>query len=80
MKQPEIEKTITIQGSSFFRHENDPFRLYQSYIEIVKPLDYEHDLKYLEHENKLLKEMLEEANNKADSIKKACESYLSEEA
>ena len=46
----------------------------------MKPIDYACDLKKLQDENKLLKEQLEEANAKADSIQKACESYLSEEA
>ena len=44
-KQLHIEKTVKIEGSRYYRHENDPFRLYQSYLEVVKPIDYELDLK-----------------------------------
>ena len=50
------------------RYENDPFRLYQSYIEIVKPLDYETSLHALEDENERLKHQLEVEKARADTI------------
>ena len=61
-------------------HEEDPFRLYQSYIEICKPLDYETTLHNLEEENEKLKHMLEVEKTRADTIQAACERYLKEEA
>ena len=62
------------------RYENDPFRLYQSYIEICKPLDYETSLHALEDENERLKHQLEVEKARADTIQAACERYLKEEA
>ena len=59
--------------------ENDPFRLYQSYINVVKPLDYAQKERVFGEEIALLKQKLEAATLRADSIQKACESYLAEE-
>ena len=67
-------------GTQFMRYENDPFRLYQSYLEICKPLDYETSLHNLEGQNEKLKSMLEVEKVRADTIQSACERYLKEEA
>ena len=67
-KQKYIEDSNKLAGTQYMRFENDPFRLYQSYIEICKPLDYETSLNELEDENEKLKSMLDVEKARADTI------------
>ena len=55
---------------------NDPFKLYCGYIDIVKPIDYETDMKEYKEKISELEVQLNGANEKADAIQSACETYL----
>ena len=45
-KQPKILQSLALSGDKSFigSNQNDPFKLYQGYIEIVRPIEYETDL------------------------------------
>ena len=43
-KEEKIKKAVAYHGSEYYRHECDPFRLYQSYVSLVKPIEVETDL------------------------------------
>ena len=42
-KEEVVRKKLSIHGSQYFRHEEDPFRLYQSYLNLVQPIDVARD-------------------------------------
>ena len=38
-KEEVIRKRITLGGSMYYRYEDDPFRLYQGYLNLVQPIE-----------------------------------------
>ena len=58
---------------------HDPFKLYQGYLDIVKPIDTETTIaEYIEKMN-LMQEKMDDANKRSDATMAACEQYLQEE-
>ena len=45
-KEEIIRHKVTIGGSQYYRIENDPFRLYQSYLSLVQPIDVKKDYSF----------------------------------
>ena len=79
-KQTRIQNCLRLAGDSSAEFCNDPFRLYQGYIEILKPIDYENDLQGYRDKIKQLEFLLQGAEDKSNAIQSACEQYLKEEA
>ena len=79
-KQEKIIKAIRIAGRKFKAEQtNDPFKLYQGYIDIVKPIEYDTKINDYIEANELLKQQLQDSNDKSDAVMSACEQYLKEE-
>ena len=77
-KQPQILQSMRLAGTKL-QNNNDPFRLYQGYMDIVKPLDYETDLVIYKKQIKNLEAQIANTEAKSDAIQSACEQYLNEE-
>ena len=79
-KQDRIIDCIKIAGQKITPAEqNDPFRLYQGYIEIVKPVDYNTDVQIYLERIAMLEQQLADSDANAKAIQAACEQYLKEE-
>ena len=79
-KQERIIDCIKIAKQKFPPDQhNDPFRLYQGYIEIVKPIDYETDVQMYLNRIQILEIQLADSEAKCKIIQSACEQYLKEE-
>lgn len=75
-----IRKTCELEGQLIkVEEQNDPFVLYQFYVNLVKPVDYMQDLSHMQAENERLKEEINAVNMKAEAIEAACKQYLEEE-
>ena len=57
----------------------DPFALYQGYIDIVKPVEYETNVQEYMDKIAELEQLLRDSEAKSDAIQSACEQYLREE-
>ena len=60
--EDEIKEQVAIHGSRWFSVDKDPFRLYQSYLELVKPIDYQNEVDDKNDMIEELQKMLAEAN------------------
>ena len=78
-KEEVVRKKIQIQGSQYYRYEEDPFRLYQSYLTLVEPIEVTRDHSNFKEKIVNLQELLEEANERSNAVKVACQEYLDEE-
>ena len=79
-KQQHVVQTLRITGQHVKKDEqSDPFRLYQGYLDVVKPIDYEIEKQDLEELVAELRERLEQSELKCQTIQSACEQYLKEE-
>ena len=56
--------------------KNDPFKLYQGYIDIVKPIEVRSVIHEYENEIEDLKDQLNKSLDEALAIKDSCEHYL----
>ena len=75
-----IRKTCELEGQLIKVEENnDPFVLFQFYVDLVKPVDYMQDLSHMQAENERLKEEIIAVNMKAEAIEAATKQYLEEE-
>ena len=79
-KQQHVVQTLRIMGQQMKKEEqSDPFKLYQGYLNVVKPIDYELEKQDLEDMLAELRERLEQSELKCATIQSACEQYLKEE-
>ena len=67
-KEDVIRKKISIQGSQYYRYEEDPFRLYQSYLNLVEPIEVTRDHSNFKDQIVNLKELVDEANERSNAV------------
>ena len=73
IRKAEGQRKITTE------EQNDPFGLYCSYLNTIKPIDYEFDIEEFKQRIFDLEEDLKASEAKSDAIQSACEQYLKEE-
>ena len=67
-KEEVVRKKIQIQGSQYYRYEEDPFRLYQSYLTLVEPIEVTRDHSNFKDQIVNLKELVDEANERSNAV------------
>ena len=68
-KQQHVVQTLRITGHHVKKEEaKDPFKLYQGYLDVVKPIDYELEKQDLEDMVAELRERLEQSELKCETI------------
>lgn len=60
--------------------QKDAFGFYQSYLDLVKPLNYKKEVDQIKSKIDYLKSQLKAETERADSIQAATQKYLAEEA
>jgi predicted nucleic acid-binding Zn-ribbon protein len=70
-----VKKFKNIKASFF----DDPFALYQSYVDLVKPIDYRNENQDMMAKVLMLESQINEANHRTDAVQAATQRYLAEE-
>ena len=60
--------------------QRDAFGFHQSYLDLVKPLNYKKEVDQIKNKIDILKAKLQAETERADSIQAATQKYLAEEA
>ena len=68
-KQPAITKCLRLTGNPLdVSEKNDPFKLYQGYLDIVKPMDYDTEVDEYKYRIAELEQQLNDSDAKCDAI------------
>ena len=80
VKGPQVLKALRENGFRVDRSvRTDAFQLYNSYMELVQPIEIEAEVDEYESRIAELEILMEQNNAKCDAIQSACEHYLKEE-